>query len=196
MKPIFDKNGLATDPGDMRCFYYSPSTGEYTGWSDEYINIGVSMPGNSTDIDPGSDIPGHAWVFINDRWNSQEDHRGEFVYSTSNAEKIVVDYIGTIRTGFTSMPPLTPYDKWTGTAWVTDDTAQHAAVVAEADAKKAALLTEANAITADWRTELALGIISDGDRAKLIEWMEYIKAVKAVDTSTVPNVTWPLKPEV
>ncbi|WP_341535898.1 tail fiber assembly protein [Edwardsiella tarda] len=58
------------------------------------------------------------------------------------------------------------------------------------------LLDEANTITADWRTELVLGIISDGDKAKLTAWMEYIKAVKAVDTSTAPNVAWPLKPEV
>ncbi|WP_420299884.1 tail fiber assembly protein [Edwardsiella tarda] len=194
MKPIFDENGLATVPGNVRCFYYSSSTGEYTGWSDEYINIGVSMPGNSTDIDPGSDIPGHVWVFINGLWESMEDHRGETVYSTSTAEKIAIEYIGTIRAGFTSTPPLTPYDKWDGTAWVTDAAAQHAAVVAEANAKKADLLTEANAITADWRTELALGIINDVDKAKLIEWMNYIKAVKSVDTSTAPDIAWPVKP--
>ncbi|MCV8951389.1 tail fiber assembly protein, partial [Escherichia coli] len=23
MKPVFDENGLATVPGDMRCFYYN-----------------------------------------------------------------------------------------------------------------------------------------------------------------------------
>ncbi|MBV7166429.1 tail fiber assembly protein, partial [Escherichia coli] len=48
MKPVFDKNGLATVPGDMRCFYYDAVTSEYTGWSDEYINTGVSMPACST----------------------------------------------------------------------------------------------------------------------------------------------------
>ncbi|MFS3237636.1 tail fiber assembly protein, partial [Escherichia coli] len=26
MKPVFDKNGLATVPGDMRCFYYDAVT--------------------------------------------------------------------------------------------------------------------------------------------------------------------------
>ncbi|HDD8893906.1 TPA: tail fiber assembly protein, partial [Escherichia coli] len=41
MKPVFDENGLATVPGDMRCFYYDAETSEYTGWSDEYINTGV-----------------------------------------------------------------------------------------------------------------------------------------------------------
>ncbi|HBD1059643.1 TPA: tail fiber assembly protein, partial [Escherichia coli] len=30
MKPVFDKNGLATVPGDMRCFYYDAVTSEYT----------------------------------------------------------------------------------------------------------------------------------------------------------------------
>ncbi|HDT4530911.1 TPA: tail fiber assembly protein, partial [Enterobacter chengduensis] len=45
MKPVFDKDGLATEPGNIRCFYYNPETGEYSGWSDEYINLGVSMPG-------------------------------------------------------------------------------------------------------------------------------------------------------
>ncbi|EEX3794035.1 tail fiber assembly protein, partial [Escherichia coli] len=26
MKPVFDENGLATVPGDMRCFYYDAET--------------------------------------------------------------------------------------------------------------------------------------------------------------------------
>ena len=63
MKPVFDENGLATVPGDMRCFYYNAVTYEYTGWSDEYINTGVSMPACSTGIDPGEYIPGRVAVF-------------------------------------------------------------------------------------------------------------------------------------
>ena len=35
MKPVFNENGLATVPGDMRCFYYDAETYEYTGWSDD-----------------------------------------------------------------------------------------------------------------------------------------------------------------
>ena len=63
MKPVFDENGLATVPGDMRCFYYNAVTYEYTGWSDEYINTGVSIPACSTGIDPGENIPGRVAVF-------------------------------------------------------------------------------------------------------------------------------------
>ncbi|HGF4179578.1 TPA: tail fiber assembly protein, partial [Escherichia coli] len=43
MKPEFDESGLAIAAGDIRCFYYDPLTFEYTGWSDEYIHVGVSM---------------------------------------------------------------------------------------------------------------------------------------------------------
>lgn len=41
MKPVFDENGLATVPGDMRCFYYDAETSEYTGW--------LNRPGNPGD---------------------------------------------------------------------------------------------------------------------------------------------------
>jgi len=58
------------------------------------------------------------------------------------------------------------------------------------------LLLKADEVTADWRVELMLGDISDEDKAKLSAWMDYKKEVKAVDTSTAPDVSWPAQPEV
>ncbi|WP_320732721.1 tail fiber assembly protein [Enterobacter roggenkampii] len=66
--------------------------------------------------------------------------------------------------------------------------------IALAERKRQTLLSQANEITADWRTELALVIINDDDKAKLTAWMKYIKAVKAVNTSTAPDVNWPEPP--
>ncbi|QLZ40622.1 tail fiber assembly protein [Citrobacter sp. RHBSTW-00127] len=80
--------------------------------------------------------------------------------------------------------------------WVDKPAPTHEELVEQAEAKRQSLLDEANIITADWRTELALGIINDDDRAKLTEWMKYIKAVKAIDTSTAPDVIWPVPPVV
>lgn len=57
------------------------------------------------------------------------------------------------------------------------------------------LLAVANSITDDWKTELTLGIISDEDKESLIAWMNYIKAVKAIDLSLAPNIIWPSTPE-
>ena len=67
--------------------------------------------------------------------------------------------------------------------------------IALAERKRQTLLAQANEITADWRTELELGMIDDDDKVKLTAWMKYIKAVKAVVISTAPDVNWPVRPE-
>ena len=79
-------------------------------------------------------------------------------------------------------------------AWADIPPLTHEQEVSKAEDNRQSMLANANAITADWRTELALNIISDEDKSRLIEWMQYIKAVKAVDTSTAPNITWPDQP--
>lgn len=196
MKPVFDENGLATEPGDIRCYYYDAVTFEYMGWSDEYINLGVSMPGHSTDIEPGDEVAGKVAVFQNGGWVLNEDHRGETVYSTADASASTVDYIGRVKDGYTSLAPSGPYQKWDGKKWVTDADAQHAADVKAADKQKIALLVEAQETISFWQTELQLGIISDEDKASLIAWMQYIKTVQAVDTSNAPDITWSTQPEV
>ncbi|MCK7070245.1 tail fiber assembly protein [Enterobacter roggenkampii] len=196
MKPVFDENGLATEPGEIRCYYYDAVTFEYMGWSDEYINIGVSMPGDSTDIDPGDEEAAKVAVFQSGGWVLNEDHRGETVYSTADASASTVDYIGPVKDGYTSVAPSGPYQKWDGKKWTTDTDAQHAADVKAADKQKNALLVEAQETISFWQTELQLGIISDEDKASLIAWMQYIKTVQAVDTSNAPDITWPTQPEV
>ncbi|EIY7074174.1 tail fiber assembly protein [Salmonella enterica] len=196
MKPIFDENGLAIEAGNVRCFYYDTVTGEYTGWSDEFINIGVSMPGSSTVIDPGQDVAGTVAVFNETGWEYLEDHRGETVYSTEDGTIRTVDYIGTIKNSFTITPPTTPFDKWDGQKWVTDADELHAASVAIAEQERHRLLTHADNVMFDWRTELMLGEISDANRAKLSAWLTYKNDVKSVDVTTAPeDVNWPALPE-
>ncbi|AMO48901.1 Caudovirales tail fiber assembly protein [Enterobacter sp. FY-07] len=77
--------------------------------------------------------------------------------------------------------------------WITDAVlpVDH---MAEAESYRSYLLSNANKITADWRTDLALDIIDDVDRDKLIAWQKYIKAVKAVDITTAPEMIWPAAP--
>lgn len=69
-----------------------------------------------------------------------------------------------------------------------------------AEEKRQRLLSETNAITGDWRTELLLGIINDDDKVRLAEWMVYIKALKNMDLSAIINedsvnsLEWPVAP--
>lgn len=72
---------------------------------------------------------------------------------------------------------------------------------AKAEDQRQNLLKNAASIMADWRTELQLGAISDDDKASLIKWMAYIKAVKVVDISAVKDevgynaIAWPSQPD-
>ncbi|WP_320910212.1 tail fiber assembly protein [Citrobacter farmeri] len=108
MKPVFDENGLAITPGELRCFYFSHITGEYSGWSDEYINIGVSMPSNSTDLDPGEPTEGHVYVFTGEGWSLEEDHRGETVYYIDTGEPLLITEIGPYPDGTSITKPPEP----------------------------------------------------------------------------------------
>lgn len=191
MKPVFDENGLAVEAGDIRCFYYDAVTGEYTGWSDEYINAGVSMPGNSTDIDPGDGVAGKVTVFTGTGWRLEEDHRGETVYSVENKQESVVDYIGPVHNGFVVVAPTSPFDKWDGQKWVTDAKAQHAADVAAAEQKKAFLLAEANIAIAPLQDAFDLDMATDAEKALLLAWKKYRVLLMRVDTA---KPEWPTPP--
>lgn len=191
MTVIFDENGHATEAGVIRVYHYVSETGEYWAWSDEFIPVGVSIPGNATLIYPGEDIAGYVWVFDGSAWVSKEDHRDETVYSTATGVESAVDYIGDIKDGFTTNAPITPYDKWDGKKWVTDTDAQHTAAINRAENERQQLIKHADTVMLDWRTELMLGEISDNNRAKLSAWLAYKNEVKAVNVTTDPeHVNW------
>lgn len=191
MKPVFDDNGLAIEAGNIRCFYYSSVTGEYTGWSDEYIHIGVSMPGNSTDIDPGEAVVGKISLFTGTDWRLEEDHRGDTAYSVENKQASVIDYIGPVRDGFVVVAPTSPFDKWDGQKWVADAEAQHAADVAEAEQKKAFLVEEANMAIVPLQDAFELDMATDAEKSLLQEWKKYRVLLMRVDTA---KPEWPTPP--
>lgn len=188
---------IATVAGDITVFNYDGETREYLSSSVEYLPEGVGIPANSCMDAPGESKEGFAICRTTDftTWEYVADHRGETVYSTETGESVIVSLPGDYPEGTTTLAPATPYDRWNGSEWVTDTEAQHAADVEAAEQQKAALLLEAQATISLWQTELQLGIISDEDKVSLIAWMNYIKAVQAVDTSKAPDITWPEKPE-
>ncbi|EKP7863370.1 tail fiber assembly protein [Escherichia coli] len=191
MKPVFDDAGLAIEAGEIRCFYYDSLTLEYTGWSDEFINIGVSMPGNSTDIDPGDEIAGKVVVFTGGVWKLEEDHRGESVWSTNDGRAVIIDYIGEIKPDFTTMSPSTPFDKWDSGKWVTDVDAQSNATITDAEREKLRLKAVADD-EISWRQDAVdAGIATAEETAALSEWKKYRVMLMRVDTA---KPVWPTPP--
>ena len=187
---------VATVAGDITVFNYDSKTHEYLSSSDEYLAVGVGLPANSCTDAPTEEKAGYAICRTAELsgWEYIIDHRGEDVFSTETGEPVAITSLGDYPENTTTQAPVTPYDSWNGSKWVTDTEAQHAADVEAAEQQKTALLAEAQATISLWQTELQLGIISDEDKASLIAWMNYIKAVQAVDTSTAPDIEWPDKP--
>ncbi|EHA9291230.1 tail fiber assembly protein [Salmonella enterica subsp. enterica serovar Poona] len=73
----------------------------------------------------------------------------------------------------------------------------HEELIQAAENERQRLLSAADAIMLDWRTELMLGEISDANRVKLSAWQAYKNEVKAVDVTTAPeHVNWPVIPEL
>ncbi|HDV8232637.1 tail fiber assembly protein [Enterobacter cloacae] len=189
---------IATAAGDITVFNYDGETREYLSTSVEYLAVGVGIPAGSCIDAPGESNEGFAICRTADftAWEYVVDHRGETVYSTETGEPEIVSLPGDYPEDTTTLAPATPYDKWDGSKWVTDTEAQHAADVEAAEQQKTALLLEAQATISLWQTELQLGIISDDDKASLISWLSYIKALQTVDTDAASDINWPVSPVV
>ncbi|HIE5389335.1 TPA: tail fiber assembly protein [Enterobacter cancerogenus] len=196
-KATLNKNGIATKAGDITVYNYDGKTLEFLSTSAECLAVGVGIPANSCIDAPLVEKAGFAICRVAslDGWGYVIDHRGETVYDTETGLPVEITGLGDYPDNVTTIKPLTPYDRWNGSEWVTDEDAQKSAQVLEAEQQKSALLAAAQSTISLWQTELQLGIISDDDKASLITWMKYIQALNAVDASTAPDIEWPVKPE-
>lgn len=195
MTVVFDNAGHASVAGNIRVYHYFRETGEYRGWSDEYIPVGVSLPGCSTTIEPGADIDGHVWVFDGTEWISQENHRGETVFSTETGAPQIVNYIGAIRDGYVSVVPATEFDQWNGKKWVTNLEAQHAAAVQDATIKRSALRVSADAEIAWLGDAVDADIATENEKKLLAEWKKYRVLLMRISLDDAPAIEWPPVPD-
>lgn len=173
MSDIFDENGNAIATTTLTVWGYSGLTGEFTGAYDVRIFAGTGIPGLSTLKPAPSVLEQEVAVYVNDQWTTEPDFREETVYSTATGEPAIVKYIGTVKDGFTLAEPATPYDKWDGSAWVTDDAKRKAANIAEAEVRKAHLRAQADSEIAWRQYAVDRGKATDEEAAALIEWQDY-----------------------
>lgn len=196
MTDLFDVNGNAKETTTVKVYGFDQQTGEYQATYNVRILAGTGIPGFSTmQAVPESKI-GYAFIWSGKAWLEMEDHRGEKAYEKATGDAVIIKVLGVPDDKYTLLEPATPYDKWDGSAWVTDTDAQHAADVVVAEQTKQNLLATARSTISIWQTELQLGSISEEDKSQLIAWLAYIKAVQAIDTSTAPEINWPVPPEV
>lgn len=194
MTVVFDKNGLATTPGNINVYYFAKDTGEYVGCSSEYIPLGVSLPGSSTPKEPGAISPGYAWVFVNDEWMSIEDHRGELVYEKVSGKECSVNYLGPIKEDFTAIKPSTKFDKYDGDKWVTDIDDQYAAEVEAAIKERVQKRSYADSEIIWLQDAVDSGEATEDESLLLAAWKSYRIQLMRVDINAAPNEIWPELP--
>ncbi|MEY0164441.1 tail fiber assembly protein [Providencia rettgeri] len=190
-------NGLATKAGWLKTYIADPHTREYLNASMENIYFDVSVSAGAYIDAP--ELPtkaGFAVVRSEDgsKWEIVTDNRGKTAYSTETCQSIEIDFIGDLPTTLTLLEPKTEFDVWNGKKWVTDTEAQKAALVAQAEQEKVQRLDEANATIMYLQDAIEVGLDDDDYDAKLKAWKTYRVYLNRVDTTTAPDIEWPVKP--
>ncbi|MDK1707005.1 tail fiber assembly protein [Serratia marcescens] len=195
---VLGPEGWATTAGwilTYQCAY--STTREYTSCYWQYCQQGVGIAaGSYTDkpTQPTEDNKAIRRTEDGKAWEIVDDFRGQPSYSTETGEPQTIDYLGPVRDGWTLLAPQTPYDKWDGTQWVTDEAAQHAAQVQVATEEKARLMAEATAAIVPLQDAVDTGIATEEETQQLTAWKTYRALLSRVNPDDAPNLTWPKKP--
>lgn len=189
---------IATVAGDMTVYNYDKTTREYISSSTEYLAVGVGIPACSCLDAPVTHKAGYAICRSADfnSWEYVPDHRGEIIYSTETGESKEITALGDYPENTTTIAPLTPYDKWDGEKWVTDTEAQHSAAVGVAEVQRQSLVDAAMSSISLIQLKLQAGRkLTQAETTRLNAVLDYIDAVTTTDTSTAPEINWPIPPE-
>lgn len=130
-------------------------------------------------------------IRVGDKWELVDDHRGETVYSTESGQPIEVKAPGDYPDNTTPLAPATPFDKWNGSVWVTDEVKLKAEKIAEAEFRKAQLRAQADSEIAWRQYAVDKGKATAEEAADLINWQDYRLDLMRVDTS---KPVWPTPP--
>lgn len=94
-------------------------------------------------------------------------------------------------------PP--PGGRWTVKGWVIDKVLlaeQKVQLISDAENRRKYLLSEANDSVAPLQDAVDLNIATDEEIAALKKWKQYRVLLNRTDTSTAPDIIWPVKPVV
>ena len=98
-------------------YTYNPQTKEYSGEYEYFWARGLGIAANSTTTPPPALQDNEVAIFENDVWVVLQDNRGTVVYNKDDQQQSVIDYIGSIKDGFTTISPSSQYDTWCVDKW-------------------------------------------------------------------------------
>ncbi|EPS3009567.1 tail fiber assembly protein [Escherichia coli] len=143
------------------------------------------------------DIPaGFVAVFNSNEasWHLVEDHRGKTVYDVASGDALFISELGPLPENVTWLSPGGEYQKWNGTAWVKDTEAEKLFRIREAEETKNSLMQVASEHIAPLQDAVDLEIATEEEISLLEAWKKYRVLLNRVDTSTAPDIEWPIIP--
>lgn len=195
----FDEEGLSTKAGWAKVYRANGITGEYIGHADmDNVPYRASLAADAYLDSP--DIPTERNVAIirskdGTSWVNVPDYRGVVVYNKETKQPVEVTSLGEIPDGFTIEKPKTEFDKWDGKKWSVDKEAKKENDMSVAKGMKSSLLADAEREISVLERKVRLGMASDEEKEMLNKMEIYSVKIADVDTSTAPNIDWPVKPE-
>ncbi|MBD2816481.1 tail fiber assembly protein [Xenorhabdus sp. Flor] len=183
--------------GNVTVYNYTSESREYFSTSVEFLPVGVGLPAHSCADAPGESKAGYAICRTADlsAWEYVVDHRGETVYSTETGIAQLITTLGDYPPGTTPSAPTTPFDKWEGKGWVTDNQALKADHIRWAEREKRHLLNVAKEKIDIYQDAIDLGMATEEEKAALTIWRKYRVLLNRVDCTTAPNIDWPEPPK-
>ncbi|EPK4364482.1 TPA: tail fiber assembly protein [Citrobacter freundii] len=188
---LFDKNGNATETHVATVSSYDAMTGEFIDTYDVRIIDGTGIPAFSTLTIAPEPEKGFAYIWNGRSWDAVPDYRGMTAYIKESGAGVTVRDIGELAETLTLIKPLTPFDKWDGSEWVTDIEAQRIASIADTEREKLRLKAVADD-EVSWRQDAVdAGIAMAEETAALSEWKKYRVMLMRIDTT---KPVWPTPP--
>lgn len=139
------------------------------------------MPANSTAIEPPKVEKGFVAVFNGSVWQAVEDHRNEICYDKITLRQVVIAELGPIPDALTKLVPADKFQKWNGSAWVTDNDALAAEMRQDRNYRLSAC---------DW-TALLDSPLTDAQKAA---WTQYRSELREYPDGWYVGKPWPVAP--
>lgn len=194
IKAVFDSNLIATQAGSVQVFHFDLNTREFIGIEEVYIPLGVGIPASTCLDEPP--VQNEYQVAVrsedNSSWTVTDNFRGITVYDLQTLASHVITELGPIPDTVTTSAPSTPYDKWDGSAWVTDADAQHTADVAAANVQKKQMINEVSADISILQDAVNLNMATGDEKSRLTALQAYRVLLNRVETSLAPDISWPV----
>lgn len=194
IKAVFDSNSIAIQAGSVQVFHFDSNTREFIGIEDIYVPLGVGIPALACLDEPP--VQNEYQVAVrsedNSSWSVTDDYRGITVYDLQTLASHIITEPGPIPDSVTTSTPSTPYDKWDGSAWVTDAAQQHVADVAAAETQKKQMITQVSDEILILMDAVNLNMVTDDEKSRLTALQAYRVQLNRVDTSLAPDIVWPV----